>query len=76
MPDYNIKDMLPIGKITRESSPSDIINKICECEERFKSFYSTISEKIITREEKELFESLVTFKSSQIIRIKQLKDYF
>ena len=75
VPDYSVKDLIPIGKITRKSNPDEIIDSILEYEERIKDFYSFVAQKIVSRDEKELFESLVSFKNAQIVRIKQLLEF-
>ena len=74
-PDHKIKDLIPIRKITRESTPIEIVTHILDYENKIKGFYLSISEKIVSRNEKELFDSFVTFKENQILKIKQLLDY-
>lgn len=75
VPEFNVKLVLPIGKIRRDSPPSEICKYILEYEEKIKGFYSSVSKKIIERDEKDLFDSLATFKDKQIWEIKQLVDY-
>ena len=75
VPEYNVKLVIPIGKIRRDSPPSGICKHILEYEEKIKGFYSSISNTIIERDEKDLFDSLATFKDKQILEIKKLVDY-
>ena len=74
-PDYKLKELIPIGKIKRESSPKEIITHILDYEEKIKGFYFSVSEIIITRDGKELFDSLVNFKVRQILELKALLEY-
>lgn len=76
VPDYHDKELIPIGKIKRYSTPKDIVKYILEYEEKLREFYASISENIITRNQKELFDSLVIFKGRQIFEIKQLMEFF
>ena len=73
-PDYRVKDLIPIGKIKRDSSPKEIFKNILEYEEKIKAFYSSISEKIISREAKELFDSLVKLKNRQIFELRSFLE--
>ncbi len=73
-PDYRVKDLIPIGKIKRDSSPKEIFKNILEYEEKIKAFYSSISEKIISRETKELFDSLVKLKDKQVFILKSFLE--
>jgi len=75
VPDYNVRDLLPIDKITRDSTPHEIIYSILEYEEKIMGLYSRIAEKTVKTEERELFDSLVVFKNAQIVRIKQLLEF-
>jgi hypothetical protein len=71
-PDYKEEDLIPIHKISRESTPKEIITEILESEKRLKSFYATIHGNLITRNQKDLFDSIVTFKDNQISEIENL----
>ncbi len=73
-PDFNVKYLLPIEKIKKESTSKEIIKYVLEFEEKIKGFYSSISEIIITRNQKELFNSLAIFKERQIFRKFSLFD--
>ena len=41
-------------------------------EGRLRDFYAHIAEKLVSRDQKELFESLVTFKDEQIVELRRL----
>ena len=71
-PDFKDEDFIPTQRISRDSTPREIINQILECEKQLKSFYASIHSNLIIRSQKELFESLVTFKDNQISEIKNL----
>jgi len=73
-PDINVKKLLPTECITCDSTPQEITHYVLEFEIQLKDFYSSIADRIVTREEKELFESLVMFKDHQIMKIKQSMD--
>ncbi len=64
--------ILPKHNITRDSTPKEIINHILECEEHLQKFYAAINNNLIIRSQKELLDSLVTFKVNQISEIKNL----
>ncbi len=70
-PDFK-EDIIPTQRINRDSTPREIINQILECEMQLKSFYASIHSNLIIRSQKELFDSLVTFKDNQISEIKNL----
>ena len=74
-PDYHDKELIPIGKIKRDSTPKDIYKNILEYESKLREFYAKISENIITRNQKELFNSFVMFKERQIFEIKQFMEF-
>jgi len=71
-PDFKDEDIIPTQRISRDSTPRKIINQILECETQLKSFYAAIHSNLIVRSQKELFDSLVTFKDNQISEIKNL----
>ena len=74
VPDFNVKNLLPIEKIKRETTSKEIINYVLEFEEKTREFYSSISEIIITRNQKELFNSLAIFEDRQIFEIKKIME--
>lgn len=75
-PDYKDEDLIPIQKISRESTPDEIFTQILEFEIKLKNFYSTILNKLVTIKQKELFESLAAFKDEQIFEINKFMDRF
>lgn len=75
-PDYDLKHLLQLDLQANSCAIGDIIDCIMEFEEKMKAFYGSIAEKITTREEKELFESLVTFKDKQIYEIKRIMEIY
>ena len=73
-PDCNVNFLLPIEEINEESTFEEIMGHVLEFEKKMKGFYASVSGKIITREEKELFDSLVQFKEGQILEIKRFLE--
>ena len=73
-PDCNVKDLLPVDEIKKDSTSQEIIDHVLEFEEKMMDFYSCISKMIISRDEKELFDSLVKFKERQILNIKRFTE--
>ena len=69
IPDLKISELLSQEKITGNSEIDDIAQIILNFEQQMKTFYTTVSAEIITRDEKELFDSLVMFKEKQIYEI-------
>jgi len=67
--DYRDEDMVPKRTINRDSKPEEIFTTILEYEEKLKEFYQAIAENVVSDRQKDLFESLVTFKEGQISRI-------
>ena len=75
-PDYDLKHLLQLDLQANRCAVGEIISSIMEFEEKMKEFYSSIAEKITSREEKELFESLVTFKGLQIYEIRRIMEMY
>ncbi len=73
-PDYKEEELIPIRKITRDSNPEQIFTQILEYEIKLREFYSSILNNLVTRKQKELFDSLVKFKDEQIFGIKKLMN--
>ena len=71
-PDYKDEDLIPIQQIGRNSAPREIISQILETETRLKDFYASICSDLISRSQKEVFDSLVKFKENQISEIDNL----
>jgi NADH:ubiquinone oxidoreductase subunit C len=73
--DYRKDELIPL-ELSRGSPPRKLLEKILEYEEKLKSFYQTISVKLIARDQKELFESLATYKEEQMLAVRRLlEDY-
>ncbi|MBN1294501.1 MAG: hypothetical protein JXB48_21870 [Candidatus Latescibacteria bacterium] len=73
-PDCNIRNLIPTDKIKCESKPIEIIKCILNYELKIEAFYSSVADLILSREMKELFESLAAYKGRQAIEIKRLID--
>lgn len=74
--DLKDEDIIPKGRIRRDSSPVEIFTHLLDYHVRLKRVYGAISDSLITRNQKELFESLALFKEEQIQEIKRLKDNY
>lgn len=72
---YKTTELIPIGKITRESSPTEIFEYILDYEKKLKDFYSLVSKNLLSTGLQELFVSLTHFKDRQIMEIKQFMEY-
>ncbi len=64
------EDVVPKTKLRKDSTPKEILERILECEEKLRDFYATIRDLLASPRQEELFSSLVTFKTGQIIEIK------
>lgn len=64
--DFSEKDLISAGTIRRDSSPEEVFSHIVAYQKRLQEFYSRIAENLVGRNQKELFESLATFKGEQI----------
>jgi len=71
-PSYNEKDLIPVGKIRRDAEPEEIFEHLLDYEDKLKNIYASIANNLISRSQKELFESLVLFKEEQIEEIRHL----
>lgn len=75
-PEISDKELIPISKITRNSTPKEIFEQALEYETKQRDFYSSIRDMIVPRKQKELFDSLVNFKTGQIIEIKKYMESY
>lgn len=75
-PDYKDDELIPIKTISRDADPKDILNQILDYEQKLKSFYETIAQKLVVAKQKDLFESLALFKDEQIFEINKFIDSF
>ena len=71
-PSYKEEDLIPVGKIRRDAEPGEIFEHLLDFESKLKSIYSSIANNLISRTQKELFESLVLFQEEQIEEIRHL----
>jgi rubrerythrin len=72
-PDLREDEVVPRRGITRSSTPGEIIARILASEERLQRFYAEVSEKLVVRDQKDLFASLAAFKEAQLSDIRQLR---
>ncbi len=73
-PSYKDDDLIPVGKIRRDAEPAVIFEHLLDYEGKLKSIYSSIANNLISRDQKELFESLVLFKEEQIEEIRHFRE--
>jgi hypothetical protein len=74
--DYKDDELIPIKKVSRDSTPGEIFSQILEYQTKLKNFYSMIVSKLISVKQKELFESLAAFKDEQIFETKRFMERF
>jgi len=74
--DFRTEELIPKTRLRKDSTPREIFERILECEEKLKDFYSTIRDLLVSREQGELFDSLVAFRVAQIIEIKSSMETF
>jgi hypothetical protein len=70
VPDLKDEELLPKGKISRDSPPREVFARMLETDEKLKGFYADVARIIVSRSQRELFESLAVFKGDQIESIK------
>ena len=75
-PDYKDDELIPIKTISRDAEPKDIFHQILDYEQKLKSFYAIIAQKLVVAKQKDLFESLALFKDEQIFEINKFLDSF
>lgn len=71
-PSYRDEDLIPVGRFHRDAEPEEIFEHLLDYEGKLKSIYSSIATNLVSRSQKELFESLVLFKEEQIEEIRHL----
>jgi hypothetical protein len=74
--DFRMEELIPKTRLKRDSTPMEIFECILECEEKLKDFYSTIRDLLVSRQQGELFDSLIAFRVAQIIEIKSSMEGF
>jgi hypothetical protein len=72
--DYRDDELIPIGKIRRGAAPYEIFAHLLDYEEKLKGIYAGIARNLISRSQKELFESLARFKEEQIEEVRHLME--
>ncbi len=73
-PDYGDEEMVPVHALSRESTPQQLVGVILSCSRRLRDFYAGVAAHLISRDQKDLFQSLATFKDNQISQIERLLD--
>jgi hypothetical protein len=71
-PPLEEKDVVPKNRITRASSPMDIFMQVLASEEKLKEYYTKVSAQVTARSQKELFDSLASFKNEQVEEVRRL----
>jgi rubrerythrin len=72
--DYKTEDLIPKDRIHRGAEARDIFTHLVSYEEKLANIYSRIAETLVSRSQKELFESLARFKEEQIAEIRRLQE--
>jgi hypothetical protein len=63
-------EIVPKVTITRNSPPEEVFGVIVGVDERLERFYTGLASNLVSRAQKELFQSLALFKAEQIESIK------
>jgi len=74
--DLRSEDLIPKTKLKKDSTPKEIFERILECEEKVKDFYANVRDLLVSSDQQELIGSLVTFKTGQIIDIKNYMESY
>jgi hypothetical protein len=72
--DYKIDDLIPKDSIRRGAEARDIFTHLESYERKLADIYSRIAETLVSRRQKELFESLARFKEEQVAEISRLQE--
>ena len=67
---YRDDEIVPKTAITRDSTPEEIFGVMLGVDEKLQRFYAELAGNLVSRSQKELFQSLALFKSEQIESIK------
>jgi hypothetical protein len=73
VPELEEEDVVPRRGLDRDASSGQIVERILASEERLRRFYAEVAERLVAREQKDLFSSLVAFKDAQLADIRQLR---
>src|SRR3972149_3662349 len=71
-PGVGMEELIRKNTVTRDSTPVEILASIVVCDEALQGFYRTVADLLVSRSLKELFESLVVFKTQQIESVRAL----
>ena len=63
-------DIVPKLAITRSSPPEEVLSVILGTDEKLERFYASLASNLVSRAQKDLFQSLAAFKAEQIQSIK------
>jgi hypothetical protein len=74
--DYRDEDLIPVGTIGRQSTPREIYAHLLDYEAKLKGIYAGIAANLISRSQKELFESLAQFKEEQSDEVRRLMESY
>ncbi len=74
--DFRMDEVVPKTRLKKDSPPKEIFERIMESEEKLRDFYTIIRDMLVSAAQQELFTSLVTFKTAQIIEIKDYMDTY
>ena len=72
--DYHEEDIVPQREIHRDSTADELCEYMLEYENKMRDFYQLIRDHLTTEQQRELFDSLVTFKENQIENILNCKN--
>ena len=72
--DYHEDKLIPRKTIKRDSSPAEILDSITDYEQKLKNYYQAVLDSLRSREQKELFQSLVRFRDQRIKQIESLRQ--
>ena len=73
-PAYRDDELIPVGKINRQATPGEIFAHLLDYEQKLKGTYASIAANLISRSQKELFESLARFKEEQSEEVRRLME--
>lgn len=65
-PEDHTEKLIPHHEIKRDSEPDEIIRLIKNYEDKLRGYYRDIADNLVSENQKELFQSLVTLKDVQL----------
>jgi NADH:ubiquinone oxidoreductase subunit C len=75
-PAYREEELIPVGEMHRNATPQEIFTHLLDYEDKLKKTYAGIAANLISRSQKELFESLVQFKEEQSEEVRRLMESY